>query len=503
MSSGNTTQFLFAPDVQPSRRKYVIALAAGFWSVCLLCTLLTVLVNIVTNGLQSPLAFIGSPFVIVTALVPNIGIAFLLPKLQRFQRTHRYVLLGAFLAGAIIAIPPAVLLEIVPAAVLRGSPVFYGTVPGIVEEGVKGAILLFIYFVHRDEFHDVVDGIVLGALIGLGFAMTEDIVYFLSGLASNGLAGFAVVVFLRIVLGWMNHSVFTACFGAALGLARLGPRGPRRLLLPIAGFGVAVGLHNSFNLLATLLPPLLVLTLYGLTWTAMLLLAILTVVGWHHTARLLREELGPEVEQGVVTAEEYHALPDPGRRRRLLRATATGGRAARRALGKLFQLEINLALQRRHTAYGDPPRLPQLHSEAALRQRIAALRPALAGAPPAPALAFPPRLPLAPSPVSGQAWTPPPLQLLVTTGEQAGHAMPLVAGLTIGRNPAAATFVLTDPEVSGLHARVEQNGGLPVLVDTNSRNGTYVNGERIARRPLRPGDRVTVGQSQLVVVPSA
>ena len=82
---------------------------------------------------------------------------------------------------------------------------------------------------------------------------------------------------------------------------------------------------------------------------------------------------------------------------------------------------------------------------------------------------------------------------------EAGAAVMLEQDLTIGRDARRAAFVLADPAVSGLHARIERNGGLPVLVDAGSTNGTYVNDERVTRRVLRPGDRVTLGDSQLVV----
>ena len=181
MSGGDTTQFLFAPNLTPGNRKVVLALAGLFCASCLLCTVLLILLDIYQSSMKSLLALFGSPVVIAAALLPNILLAFLIPLLQRHQRTHRYVLIGAFLAGAVIAIPPAGTINTIlflPFTALHLRLIGYGTVPGIVEEGVKGLLLLFIYFLYRDEFHDAVDGVVLGALVGLGFAMTEDIEYF-------------------------------------------------------------------------------------------------------------------------------------------------------------------------------------------------------------------------------------------------------------------------------------------------------------------------------------
>jgi RsiW-degrading membrane proteinase PrsW (M82 family) len=397
MSGGNTTQFIFAPDVRPNNRKYLLMLTSAFWTVCLGCTLLSVLLDVFSGGVVGILA---SPFIIGAALIPNIGIAFVIPRLQRFQRSHRYVLLSAFLGGAIVAIPPALVINTTLFLPIELSMsdllelVGYGTIAGIVEEGIKGLILLFIYHRFRDEFHDPVDGVVLGALIGLGFAMTEDISYFFRGLDS-GVFGLILTIFLRLVLGWMNHSVFTSIIGLALGFARMGPPGKRRWLIPLAGYAAAAGLHNTFNLSATILERiapdsligllLTIVPLYGLTWTAMAIIGFVVVRGWHNEAAIVRDELRDELRDGTVEQREYDVLPNPGLRRVALRETqARSGKVARQLLGKIFQLQIALALQKRHTALGDRPAVPHLHSETALRARIADLRNRLAGGPGSP-----------------------------------------------------------------------------------------------------------------------
>jgi predicted component of type VI protein secretion system len=69
--------------------------------------------------------------------------------------------------------------------------------------------------------------------------------------------------------------------------------------------------------------------------------------------------------------------------------------------------------------------------------------------------------------------------------------------LMVGRNPAADLCVGWDGEVSGLHAQLEQAGGEFALVDDGlSRNGSYVNGERVrGRRRLLDGDMLRFGQT--------
>lgn len=66
------------------------------------------------------------------------------------------------------------------------------------------------------------------------------------------------------------------------------------------------------------------------------------------------------------------------------------------------------------------------------------------------------------------------------------------APLTIGRDPECDLF-FADKKLSRRHARVERAGGGFRVVDLESRNGTWVNEERIEDRELAPGDEIRLG----------
>ena len=66
--------------------------------------------------------------------------------------------------------------------------------------------------------------------------------------------------------------------------------------------------------------------------------------------------------------------------------------------------------------------------------------------------------------------------------------------VTIG-GAAGNDLVLPDPLVSRNHATLERRGRTVELVDLNSENGTFVNGERISRRALADGDRLSFGRN--------
>jgi len=69
--------------------------------------------------------------------------------------------------------------------------------------------------------------------------------------------------------------------------------------------------------------------------------------------------------------------------------------------------------------------------------------------------------------------------------------------VVIGRSKDADIQV-EDPNVSRRHAEVRQEGAAHWVVDLDSTNGTEINGRRLKRAKLRPGDTITVGSTELV-----
>lgn len=65
--------------------------------------------------------------------------------------------------------------------------------------------------------------------------------------------------------------------------------------------------------------------------------------------------------------------------------------------------------------------------------------------------------------------------------------------LILGRAQGCGTL-LFGKDISRRHAELFRDGPLTILRDLSSRNGTYVNGERVAQVPLSPGDVVRVGE---------
>jgi pSer/pThr/pTyr-binding forkhead associated (FHA) protein len=69
---------------------------------------------------------------------------------------------------------------------------------------------------------------------------------------------------------------------------------------------------------------------------------------------------------------------------------------------------------------------------------------------------------------------------------------------TVGRAPRA-DFIVEAALVSRLHCRLTAGASELEVVDLDSTNGTFVNGERIPRAVLKTGDRLGVGRVELLV----
>jgi hypothetical protein len=89
--------------------------------------------------------------------------------------------------------------------------------------------------------------------------------------------------------------------------------------------------------------------------------------------------------------------------------------------------------------------------------------------------------------------------LEVIEGLDCGHIYPLNCEVVyIGRH-SQCEMSLIDPEVSRRHLKVTANPSGWLIDDLGSTNGTWLNGQRITRQALSPGDRIQIGQTVLML----
>jgi hypothetical protein len=80
--------------------------------------------------------------------------------------------------------------------------------------------------------------------------------------------------------------------------------------------------------------------------------------------------------------------------------------------------------------------------------------------------------------------------------EQQGEIYPLGDEITVGRGGGCGIVLTADQFVSTVHARVFRRGDDVFVEDLGSRNGTFVNGERVTTATqVRRGDKVQFGQT--------
>jgi RsiW-degrading membrane proteinase PrsW (M82 family) len=361
-----------------------------FWTALVVLSVLIVGFFIVRGG---PTAFLISAIAAVLP-APVYGAAIL--WLDRHEREPARLVIAVFLWGAVVAIAIAGLINLVTLRALseafgpeRGALLWASLPVPVVEETAKGLALLLLLAFMRREFDNVLDGIVYGALVGLGFAMTENVEYFMRAFNHGGVAALGVNFYVRAVLTGFNHSMYTGMIGLGFGLARETRHPAVRWIAPAGGFCAAIILHGLWNFGVSVpwmlgwklsvgvrllvIEPLLVAILVLPGVITLLAIAVLT---WRRESRIISEALADETATGAVTEAERAVIRDArARRQRLVRTLASRGIGAWMELRRLYDLQTELAFQKWHAQRGE--RLPAAEpyaSEEALRQRIRASR---------------------------------------------------------------------------------------------------------------------------------
>jgi RsiW-degrading membrane proteinase PrsW (M82 family) len=342
----------------------------------------------------------------VAAVLPVPLYAFLILWLDRFEKEPAWLLFGAFFWGAVVAVIISFILNTGMSllfAMSLGPQWAHVLTPPlvapVVEETSKGLAVLLIFRFMRHEFNNVTDGIIYGGLVGLGFAMTENVLYFGRAFAGGGLVGVSALFLVRSVFMGFAHALWTAATGAGLGIARETTKPMLKLLAPIAGFCLAMLLHFLWNGTAVVsgltirvhpvVQLFVVLPFLSFIFLSPGIVAVLVLVyfEWKKESQVIKAELEPEVGTNVVHPEELALLTGTrmARTKRYWRVLSSHGPAAWLALRQLHDALIELAVRKSQTARGETvaAHLRRAESEDAIRERITALRARLAtlGAP--------------------------------------------------------------------------------------------------------------------------
>ena len=116
-----------------------------------------------------------------------------------------------------------------------------------VEEAAKALGLLAIYLFSKrrvPESHGPLSGVVYGGIIGLGFTLTEDVIYIVQMSNAQGAGAGAALFFVRTILLGFGHASFTAFVGLGFGLWAVMSSG-WRWVMPLAGLAVGMAFARA------------------------------------------------------------------------------------------------------------------------------------------------------------------------------------------------------------------------------------------------------------------
>lgn len=316
---------------------------------------------------------IGFLISLAAAVVPTFFYALAFYLADRYEREPVWMGIVAFLWGAIPAVITSLFGEIVIGIPFVGDPgsltaaiVESALVAPFVEEFAKGLALFAIYKFMRNEFDGVLDGLTYGALIGFGFAMTENFLYFIGAFSEGGFVDLTVLIFLRAVIFGLNHALYTGLFGIGLGLARHASNPETARRWAIGGFLAAVGSHALHNLGASLssVNGLGIVLSIGLAVAGIALIGVVVLLTWRQERLWLQDELSEEV--GVLLSQsEYDSLVGGWRRSPLLDARKNRAQAQR------LHQSVEIAFRKHRLRRLGPEREPKLAEQIeALRGQI-------------------------------------------------------------------------------------------------------------------------------------
>jgi len=333
--------------------RLVLALVALFVAI-FLGLLVLLLIGIETGPVALLLGFI-------TATIPVPLYIALVLWIDRYEAEPLWMLTIAFLWGALIATFFAFLLNTTMQLIVRAlagesaGEAFTAVISApIVEETGKALILFIFFFFKKDEFDGVIDGVVYASLAALGFAMSENILYYGKAAAAGGGGALTATVILRGFFAPFSHPLFTSLTGIGLGLARQSKNLAIKIIGPIIGLLMAMLMHSIWNASAVLGGGVVFLLTYILVMVPafFIMLAVISLA-LRREGQIVREFLVVDLQRGFLTQEEYKQLGSIfGRMGSSFNALSSTGFKGWRARMRFNQLASELAFHRSRVSRG-------------------------------------------------------------------------------------------------------------------------------------------------------
>jgi RsiW-degrading membrane proteinase PrsW (M82 family) len=296
--------------------------------------------------------------------------------LDRFEKDPVWLLALVFLWGAVPAIIISLVFEMIVGLPLPylldawTADVFMSSIVApIVEESAKAIALLLVFVALRHHLDDILDGIIFGALVGVGFAWIEDIFYLFGAASEGGVEAMGFVFVLRVFVFGLNHAFFTALTGLGFGIAKVVRSCWLGGLAVLFFFAAAVGAHFLHNALVSVGGEAGVLVSFLVHWGGVLGLLLVVIAVWFAEWHWIKKELRAEVVSGTIGERDYRQVSKwfgrVGWELRFLVAFDLGGYLHVR---RMYNRLVKLAFMKR--SYARRPKESTERRIAELRERI-------------------------------------------------------------------------------------------------------------------------------------
>lgn len=313
--------------------------------------------------------------------MPMLVLYLFIPKfVDRYDPEPWKYLLATLAWGGIAACGMSALINTIVGGFAEaiGGPGF-GDVVGaclsapLVEEFWKGLAVFGMFYFLRREFDGVVDGVIYGAFVALGFAAVENVIYYANAAKAEMLQGqegaFIGTFFVRGILAPWGHPLYTSMTGLGFGIARETTKGWLKWIAPIGGYFFAAFLHFVWNGAATISNALVLLMLP--LWF-LFLLAFFGVLIYlvRRKGKIIEDHLKDEVLMGNMTQQELALVGSPFA---FWKATFSWGGSSGR---KFVDASARLALSKWHSARATKSKQSTISADfvVPLRQELHKLR---------------------------------------------------------------------------------------------------------------------------------
>ncbi|WP_084038921.1 PrsW family intramembrane metalloprotease [Demequina sp. NBRC 110053] len=301
-----------------------------------------------------------SSLAVVLWLLYGFVFLVILYRMELFERRSPVTVIGALLWGAVAApglgaVAAPAMHDVVASAIGADNPWVASFAAPLSEEPLKMLGVLALALIPGARVRSAADGLFYGAVVGLGFQVSESFLY-TATFAADGDAGtvYAMVWLRGIVGGLWSHATFTAVAGAGLGyFFNAGTSTLQRWAALLGGLALAMALHGFFD------TPLLAgnAVVSSIVKGVPVLALFLVVLRWAHLRerRTFAGLARHVVPDDLVSPGDFSTLATRRARRRARRwAQHRGGRQTARALRRLQGAQLSLLTAAHEDGWGSP-----------------------------------------------------------------------------------------------------------------------------------------------------